>query len=76
MERRPVRQHPFDIMVMGRREDSSTDESIEELPSEHQENSRDTGDLMGNIETLMAAVSELKPLFDKVKPLINKWTKS
>jgi hypothetical protein len=75
MERKP-RQHPFDIMVMGRREDTQGDESNEELKKEYDENPGDGGDLMSNIETLMGAVSELKPLFNKIVPFITKWTKS
>jgi hypothetical protein len=73
MERKPIRQHPFDIMVRGRQEELPSEERNEELPKN---NESGDGDLMSNIETLMIAVSDLKPLFNKVMPFITKWTKS
>jgi hypothetical protein len=77
MERKPLRQHPFDIMVMGRREDNQTEESKEVMHEEYKEDAidKDNGNLMSNIEILMGAVSELRPLVNKIMPFITKWTK-
>ncbi|RIW35274.1 hypothetical protein D3H55_07695 [Bacillus salacetis] len=70
MEHKPLRQHPFDIMVRGRQEGLHEEEQGKE------ENETGSGDLFSNIETLMTAVSDLKPLLNKVMPYITKWTKS
>ncbi|WP_421384178.1 hypothetical protein ACOJQI_06310 [Bacillus salacetis] len=75
MERK-LRQHPFDIMVMGRKESIQEDEPRKGAEKEYSEETENNGDLMSNIEALMGAVSELKPLMNKIMPLITKWTKS
>ncbi|TYR77803.1 hypothetical protein FZC79_03045 [Rossellomorea vietnamensis] len=76
MEQKQNRPHPFDVMVMGRREEPKTDEKEDRLEDVNEEESEENVDLMSHIENLMIAVSDLKPLFHKVMPLITKWTKS
>ncbi|MGF2615346.1 hypothetical protein FZC84_09315 [Rossellomorea vietnamensis] len=76
MEQKEHRPHPFDIMVMGMREESPADKKENHLEAVNEEESNQNGDLMSHIETLVIAFSDLKPLVSKVMPLINKWTKS
>ncbi|MGM0846852.1 MAG: hypothetical protein ACQEUT_17985 [Bacillota bacterium] len=77
MQQKQNRPHPFDLMVMGRREDTSVDGTEGKIDDKKDEEaSQENGDLMLHIETLMNAVADLKPLVYKVMPFINKWTKS
>jgi hypothetical protein len=76
MEQKERRPHPFDIMVMGRREEPSAAEQEDHPDYETEEEPQENEDLMSHIENLMTAVSDLKPLFHKVMPFITKWTKS
>ncbi|WP_456271815.1 hypothetical protein [Bacillus sp. AK031] len=76
MDQNTSRQHPFDIMVRGRRQEHSHDEHGEKnVLSETSEEDINYGDLMAHVETLMGAASELKPIFNKFLPLLNKWMK-
>ncbi len=79
--------HPFDKMMFGNRlqktDDEETlsqaeledDEAIESV-SEEGEPSIDFIKIMEHVETLMGSVSELKPLYKKVMPFIDKFKQS
>jgi hypothetical protein len=75
-QRTPPQQHPFDIMIRGRRQEQSQEDYGEkDAKNATSEEEINYGDLMAHVETLMGAASELKPLFNKFMPLLNKWIK-
>jgi hypothetical protein len=75
--------HPFERMMFGHRlREQDNEEIVEDLPKDNKEarivNSAETDtsidlvEIIGHVDTLMGSLSELKPLYRKLLPLLDK----
>jgi len=63
------KMHPFDRMMYGGRTRKK-----EEAPSqEKREGSNGEGSLLDGIHSMMNSIDDLKPLYQKISPLLKQW---
>ncbi|MCA1062043.1 hypothetical protein QTG56_19880 [Rossellomorea sp. AcN35-11] len=64
------KMHPFDQMMYGERTRNK-----EASSSQEEQQSNGGASLFEGVHSIMNSIDELKPLYEKISPLLNRWYK-
>ncbi len=74
-----IKEHPFDRLMFGSRQTSnhSTEKKAGSKVSEYENllNQINIEEIMTNIDSLVGSAKQLKPMFNKIRPIFNQFLK-